>query len=443
MSRPVFALIDCNRFYASCERVFQPELRGRPLVVLSNNDGCVVTLTDEAKALGIRRGTPAFKIADLLRSGACEWRSSNYELYASISRRVMGIIADMTPAVEVYSIDECFADLTGVEGSLDALGRAVRERILRCQRIPTCVGIAETKTLAKLANRLAKNVPALGGVLNWLDLPPARRERALAITPVADVWGVGGRTEEKLARLGVRTALDFARMDAAWVRRTFGVVLERTWRELNGTPCIPFDPERRPKREICRSRSFGRPVRDPEALAAAVSCHLDEAARQLRRQRSLAGELVVCMHTDFFRPDLPQHSAALAVPLPQPTADTLTLTLLAVALVREHRRPECAYRKAGVILRELVPEAKAGGPAVCDSLFDELTLGEDPRRGELMRTVDGLGRRFGRSVVRPASTRLASGWEMRRGHLSPCFTTRIDEVLKVDYVDVPEDAPAP
>lgn len=188
MTAPVFALIDCNKFYASCERVFQPELRGKPLVVLSNNDGCVVTLTAEAKALGIRRGMPAFQIAHLLKSGQCAWRSSNYELYASISRHVMKIIAGMTPAIEVYSIDECFADLSGLNEPLTDLGRRIKDRIWQWQRIPTCVGIGETKTLAKLANHLAKEWAAFGGVLNWTELAPSRREKAMSITPASEVW---------------------------------------------------------------------------------------------------------------------------------------------------------------------------------------------------------------------------------------------------------------
>lgn len=228
MTAPVFALIDCNKFYASCERVFQPELRGKPLVVLSNNDGCVVTLTAEAKALGIRRGMPAFQIAHLLKSGQCAWRSSNYELYASISRHVMKIIAGMTPAIEVYSIDECFADLSGLNEPLTDLGRRIKDRIWQWQRIPTCVGIGETKTLAKLANHLAKEWAAFGGVLNWTELAPSRREKAMSITPASEVWGIGGRTAQKLTGMGIHSVFDFYCMDASFVRRTFGVVLERT-----------------------------------------------------------------------------------------------------------------------------------------------------------------------------------------------------------------------
>ena len=278
MTAPVFALIDCNKFYASCERVFQPELRGKPLVVLSNNDGCVVTLTAEAKALGIRRGMPAFQIAHLLKSGQCAWRSSNYELYASISRHVMKIIAGMTPAIEVYSIDECFADLSGLNEPLTDLGRRIKDRIWQWQRIPTCVGIGETKTLAKLANHLAKEWAAFGGVLNWTELAPSRREKAMSITPASEVWGIGGRTAQKLTGMGIHSVFDFYCMDASFVRRTFGVVLERTWRELHGVPCIPLDPSSRPKLEISRSRSFGHPTSDLNQLISAVSTHLGSFA---------------------------------------------------------------------------------------------------------------------------------------------------------------------
>ena len=350
MTAPVFALIDCNKFYASCERVFQPELRGKPLVVLSNNDGCVVTLTAEAKALGIRRGMPAFQIAHLLKSGQCAWRSSNYELYASISRHVMKIIAGMTPAIEVYSIDECFADLSGLNEPLTDLGRRIKDRIWQWQRIPTCVGIGETKTLAKLANHLAKAWPAFGGVLNWTELAPSRREKAMSITPASEVWGIGGRTAQKLTGMGIHSVFDFYCMDASFVQRTFGVVLERTWRELHGVPCIPLDPSSRPKLEISRSRSFGHPTSDLNQLISAVSTHLGEAARQLRRQKSLTGELTVFFQTNFFRPDLPQHNAAPTVKLPKPTSDTLELTQTAVriieACVRLSARRSCAQRPA-------------------------------------------------------------------------------------------------
>lgn len=444
MTAPVFALIDCNKFYASCERVFQPELRGKPLVVLSNNDGCVVTLTAEAKALGIRRGMPAFQIAHLLKSGQCAWRSSNYELYASISRHVMKIIAGMTPAIEVYSIDECFADLSGLNEPLTDLGRRIKDRIWQWQRIPTCVGIGETKTLAKLANHLAKEWAAFGGVLNWTELAPSRREKAMSITPASEVWGIGGRTAQKLTGMGIHSVFDFYGMDASFVRRTFGVVLERTWRELHGVPCIPFDPSRRPKQEICRSRSFGHPTSDLNQLISAVSTHLGEAARQLRRQKSLAGELTVFFQTNFFRPDLPQHNAAPTVKLPKPTSDTLELTQTAVRIIEACVRPECAYQRTGVVLRDLHPASGTlSVPTISDSLFDDAdasgSAAADLRRAELMKTIDALCRSYSRDVVKTASSSLAAGWEMRRGSLSPCFTTRIDEVWKVNYVDQREE----
>ena len=293
---------------------------------------------------------PAFQIAHLLKSGQCAWRSSNYELYASISRHVMKIIAGMTPAIEVYSIDECFADLSGLNEPLTDLGRRIKDRIWQWQRIPTCVGIGETKTLAKLANHLAKEWAAFGGVLNWTELAPSRREKAMSITPASEVWGIGGRTAQKLTGMGIHSVFDFYGMDASFVRRTFGVVLERTWRELHGVPCIPFDPSRRPKQEICRSRSFGHPTSDLNQLISAVSTHLGEAARQLRRQKSLTGELTVFFQTNFFRPDLPQHNAAPTVKLPKPTSDTLELTQTAVriieACVRLSARRSCAQRPA-------------------------------------------------------------------------------------------------
>ena len=425
MTAPVFALIDCNKFYASCERVFQPELRGKPLVVLSNNDGCVVTLTAEAKTLGIRRGMPAFQIAHLLKSGQCAWRSSNYELYASISRHVMKIIAGMAPAIEVYS--------SGLNEPLTDLGRRIKDRIWQWQRIPTCIGIGETKTLAKLANHLAKAWPAFGGVLNWTELAPSRREKAMSITPASEVWGIGGRTAQKLTGMGIHSVFDFYCMDASFVQRTFGVVLERTWRELHGVPCIPLDPSSRPKLEISRSRSFGHPTSDLNQLISAVSTHLGEAARQLRRQKSLAGELTVFFQTNFFRLDLPQHNAAPTAQLPHPTADTLELTQAAANLVKAHFRGDCAYQRAGVELQDLRPASgTVSAPTTADSLFDEADTSDtacgrlppsELRRTELMQTIDALCRRYSCDIVKTASSSLAAGWEMRRGNLSPCFTT--------------------
>lgn len=425
--RQVICLIDANKFYCACERVQDPALRGKPLVVLTNNDGCVAALTPEAKALGIRRGMPAFKFRKLVEEGKVEWRSSNYELYGAVSKNIAEILSGMALRIERYSIDENFVDITGIPGDPTELGRAMKERIYAWQRIPACVGIANTKTLAKLANHLAKGWPVFGGVINWLALAPHRREKAMSITPLKEVWGIGSRMGEALQKMGIETVLDFWKMDPAFIRARWGVVLERTWRELHGIPCIPFDEEAKPREQIIRSRSFGHPVTDLESLIAAVSQHMADAAMTLRRQKSVAGEAGVFFHTNFFRGDLPQQSVSPVVKLPEATSDTLLLTNLAVGLVKRFRREGFAYQKAGVILSGIRPEKPADLP---ETLFDDVPDPEKEKRRALMETLDGLARIYGRGVVAAASTQLAIGWEARHEKLSRCFLTRRDELLR-------------
>ena len=256
----MYALIDGNTFYASCERVFNPALRGRPVVVLSNNDGCIVTLTAEAKALGLKRGTPLFKVRDVIEKNAVEVFSSNYELYGDMSSRMMRTIASLVPSIEVYSIDECFADVTGIE-SVTELGRMIRSRVLKWVGIPTCVGIAPTKTLAKLSNHIAKRYRIFEGVFNWTELTPERQEKALSTIPAGDVWGVGRQISAALETMGITTALDLKNADEALIRRRFGVTLIRTQKELAGTPCIGACGSRRSGRKALKVAAlpgFGR-----------------------------------------------------------------------------------------------------------------------------------------------------------------------------------------
>ncbi len=419
--------IDGNTFYASVERVFRPELRRRPVVVLSNNDGCVVTRTREAKALGIARGVPLFKIRDIVEKHHVAVLSSNYELYQSMSNRMMRTIRTLVPRQEIYSIDESFADLTGMPGDMTALGRQIRARVDQWTGIPTCVGIGPTKTAAKLCDHWAKTYDAFGGVVNWFDLAEERRERAMAATDVREVWGIGRRTAEKLRAMGVLSVLDFYRMDPRTVRLCFGVVLERTHRELHGTVCIPFEETARPRLQILRSRSFSAATNDINAVLSAVTCHMTEAARILRRQGSEARRVGVLFHTDFFK-EVPQHSASPCVTLRHPTSDTLRLVSAASALVQSHWRPGFLYRKAGVWLGDF-SEAGAGGMA--DSLFEPFDEAFYEERRRLMRTLDEITSRFGKKAVEVASARLASGWEMKRDHLSPCYTTNWNDLLRV------------
>ena len=291
MSRPIFLHLDGNSFYCSCERLFRPELRGKPVVVLSNNDGCIVALTKEAKAVGLKRGMPLFKVKDIVEANKVTVLSSNYELYNSISGRMQRTVAGMIPRMESYSIDEVFGDLTGVEDGdparLTALAQSIRERVYKWVGIPTCTGIAPTRTLAKLCDHFAKTY-RFNGVVNWLELTEERRTKAMEITPIKEIWGIGAKNREKLEAMGVKTVLDFARMDSALICKRFTVVLERTQREILGISCIPLDEHPEPKQQIVRTRSFATASSDIGTILSAVSVHMAEAVKDLRQQKSAA-----------------------------------------------------------------------------------------------------------------------------------------------------------
>ena len=424
--------IDGNSFYASAERVFRPALRKKPVVVLSNNDGCIVALTKEAKALGLKRGTPYFKVRGLCNAKGVAVLSSNYELYQSMSGRFQRTVAGMVPRMESYSIDEVFCDITGLEGNdpvkLTAFAQSVRARVLKWTGIPTCAGIAPTKTLAKLCDHFAKTYPAYGGVVNWLELSPLRQRKALAITPIKEIWGIGGKTQDKLESMRVRTALDFTHMNPYLVRRHFGVTLERTLREMNGIACIPLEENAQARQQIVRSRSFGKACSDIESIITAVSVHMTEAVRTLRRQKSVAKTVGVLFHTDPFRLNMPQYGVSPAVELELPSADILTLTGAAIDLVKTYWKPGFEYKKAGVILSDLLP---ATGEYVPQSLFSTADPVKLAELETIQETIDALAEKFGKNIVAPGSTKLATGWEMKRDLLSPCCTTRIEDILTV------------
>lgn len=419
----MYALIDGNTFYASCERVFNPALRGRPVVVLSNNDGCIVTLTAEAKALGLKRGTPLFKVRDVIEKNAVEVFSSNYELYGDMSSRMMRTIATLVPAIEVYSIDECFADVTGIE-SVTELGRMIRSCVLKWVGIPTCVGIAPTKTLAKLSNHIAKRYRIFEGVFNWTELTPERQEKALSTIPAGDVWGVGRQISAALETMGITTALDLKNADEALIRRRFGVTLIRTQKELAGTPCIGFEPIAADRKQICCSRSFAQNCSDADAVASALAVHAAQAARRLRQQHCRALAVSVFVLSNTFNPRQKQHVIHATTVFKYATADTARITHAACEMMRARFVRGVGYKKAGIILSELVPE---GTPEPLD-LFDTPSP-EQERREKLMQVLDSLTSRYGVSPLKTAVSTLSSGAAMRRERLSRCYTTRIADVL--------------
>ena len=403
----MYALVDGNNFYVSCERAFRPDLIGRPVVVLSNNDGCAIARSNEAKALGIAMGAPWFKIQHLVESDELVALSANFALYGDLSDRMMSLAAGLGPAQEIYSIDESFIDLAGVRGNLVERCFKVRSRILQWVGIPCCIGIARTKTLAKLANHVAKTAERKPGiypdklmqVCNFADMTKEEFEAVLAATPVNEVWGVGRRITAQLNEGGIRTALDLARLDTATIRSKWSVVLERTVRELQGTPCIDLDDAPAAKKEIACTRSFGHPVTELSDLNEAITHFASRAAEKLRKQGSTAHQVMCFVRTSPFRKD-PQYSRSICMPLRRPTADTSALVSAAVAGLKAIFRPGFNYAKAGVMLIDLQPDSIQQG---------ELDLQSDdvPNHGKLTITLDGLNQRFGEGTVLMASAGLA------------------------------------
>ncbi|QEY25804.1 Y-family DNA polymerase [Neisseria zalophi] len=418
----MFALIDGNNFYASCERVFRPDLKNTPIVVLSNNDGCVVARSSEAKKLGIRMGVPFFQIRHLVSSGSVVAKSSNYKLYTDLSRRMMETIATLVPSIEIYSIDECFADVSGM-ADLTQLGYSIRQRVMQWVGIPTSIGIAATKTLSKFCNHLAKQYPKqFNGVVVWEYWPASIQERALASQPVAEIWGIGRHTSEKLAAQKIQTALDFYRSDAAMLRARYGVVIERIHRELHGYTCHDLQVETDTRKHIIRSRSFGKTLTEFEALEAAISHHISDGAAILRQEGTLATTVTVFIHTNRFRENEPQYCGHLMSVLVEPTADTIQLNRAALALLKKIYRPGLEFKKAGIELGGIQPSG-----IIQANLWSSNTVD----RSSLLSAWDEITAHYGRHCIKLASELLSSDWHMSRDALSPCYTTSLQDVVVI------------
>ena len=415
---PQIALVDCNNFYVSCERVFRPDLRNVPVVVLSNNDGCAVSRSNEAKALGIKMGQPWFECKELAEEHGILALSSSYALYADMSNRVMSILGSFSPRQEVYSIDESFLDLTGMPKLRD-LSYQIRERVIDWTGIPVCVGIGPTKTLAKLANFIAKRHPRSKGVFNYNDLSEALQVKLLSQIEVGEVWGVGHRISTRLAEHGIHTVQDLRSAHTATLRAEFGVVIEKTQRELQGIQCMELEDVAPAKKQIVSSRSFGNSVRDVAVLRDAMSTFVANACAKLRAQGSHASLIQVSLYTNRFRKDLPQYNPSFTLPLPQPTNDSLVVNRWADCLVGRLFKPEYEYKKAGIMLGEITPV----GQYQADWL--EPTQATDTR---LMDALDGLNKRFGRGTVKVSTQGAHKGWQMRQERKSPNYTTDWDEV---------------
>lgn len=415
MEKPVqqFALVDCNNFYVSCERLFRPDLIDRPVVVLSNNDGCIVSRSNEAKALGIGMAQPWFQIKNLAEEHGVLALSSNYALYADISNRVMAVLADYSPRQEIYSIDECFVDMTGTAG-LRAVSYAMREIIGRWVGIPVCVGIGPTKTLAKLANHVAKKHPRSKGVFNYNDLSDAQQIKLLSTLPVNEVWGVGRRLTQRLAEHEIRTVLDLREAHTPTMRAQFGVVMEKTQRELRGLACIDFQEITPPKQQIVASRSFGHVVEDCAVLKDAVSSFVANACVKLRGQGSCAAVVQVFLMTNRFRPELPQYNPSLAIALPQPSSDSLLINRWAGWLVDRMWKPGYGYKKAGIMLSEITSAEQQQGDLLAPQVAQD---------DKLMGALDSLNERYGRGTVKLSAQGTSQLWQMRQDSKSPAYTT--------------------
>ena len=422
----MYALVDGNNFYVSCERVFRPSLNGRPVVVLSNNDGCAIARSNEAKALGIKMGAPWFQIRDLAESDGLIALSANFALYGDLSDRMMSLAAGLGPRQEIYSIDESFIDLTGVPGNMTERSHTIRSRILQWVGIPCGIGIGSTKTLAKLANHIAKTAERKPGsypehlaqVCDLSALTKAELDAIMAATAVNEVWGVGRQISKQLNEGGITTVLELRQLDPAMVRGRWSVVLERTVRELQGTPCVELEHAPAPKQEIACTRSFGHPVTDLNDLNEAVTEFACRATVKLRKQNSLVGQVLVFIRTSPFRKDA-QYSRSTTIPLRRPSADTALIVGAALAGLRGIYRPGFKYAKAGVMLLDLQSDT-------VDQWELDLQDEDAPDRGKLMTTLDGLNQRYGRGTVLMASAGLAGdkrAWAMKQERRTPGYTT--------------------
>jgi len=419
--KSIFALVDCNNFYVSCERVFQPRLQDKPVVVLSNNDGCVVSRSQEAKQLGIGMGVAFFKVKDAAEKNGVVALSSNYTLYADMSRRVMETLCNFTPEIEVYSIDEAFLNLSGLSVNLTEYGRKIKDTVKQWTGIPVSIGIAETKTLAKIANRIAKRSSKAAGVFELTD--QACIDETLAQTKVENVWGIGIKTCIKLKRAGINTALELRDVDVEWMRQRFGVTGVRTIYELRGNSCYELEEQPPSKKSIVVSRIFGRKVEAVEELKEAVSSYASRAGEKLREQGLVAGAMTVFMMTSRFVNKRKRYFNSHTICFTTATNYTLELIKYATKSVEQLYRKGFLFNKAGVILSELGPQNNVQG-----NFFDEIDRQKSKR---LMQAVDTINARLPFTPLRWAAEGINQPWRTKFTKRSKRYTTRWDELLEV------------
>lgn len=418
----MFALADCNNFFASCERVFRPDLQGKPVIVLSNNDGCAVARSNEAKALGIKMGEPFFKIRHIVEKHKVSVFSGNMALYGDMSQRVRWVLEDFAPAIEVYSIDEAFLDLRGMSGiDFDEYAKRISSECWRLTSIPVSVGIAPSKTLAKIASRLCKQYPKLRG--GCYMHRPQDIEKVLRKFPIEDVWGIGRRTSAKLHAMGIKTAWDYTQLEENAVRKIFGVTGVRTWRELRGEPCIEFEDGFEARQSICVSRSFAKEISDIEELTEQIANFASSMAEKLRQQRSVLTEMTVFAYTNRFKDNEPQTYGNSLVHFEVPTNDQRIIVSSAVSAAYELYKSGYGYKKAGVIATRILQECD-----VVHSLFEDKEASE--REHRITSALDMINGTFGRGTVKLAAQ--GSGRiKANRENQSPHYTTLWSDIPKV------------
>lgn len=422
----IFALVDCNSFYASCEKVFNPKLESKPVVVLSNNDGCIIARSQEAKDIGINMGEPAFKIKELIEKNKVNVFSANFSLYGDMSQRVMNALCKFSSDIEIYSIDEAFLDLTFLKGKdLNDYGHKIRNTVMQWTGIPVSVGIANTKTLAKIANNLAKKSEKSNGVLDLT--PPQYLEKALAATPVGDVWGIGRQYEKFLRGNGIMTALDLIKSRDSWIKKHLKIPGLRTVEELRGKSCISLDLTIADKQTICTSRSFGIPVSDYKDLEEAVSTFTSRCAEKLRKQKSCACIITVFVMTNRFSKDA-KYVNGKTLQLPVATDITSELTQYALTALKMIFRKGYKYKKAGVIISEITTASN-----IQQSLWDNMNRA---KHKELSEMLDKINSTMGHDVVKYAIQGTKKRWKLRQEKLSPCYTSRWNDILTVNIDDM-------
>lgn len=418
----MFALVDCNNFYASCERAFQPQFNNVPVAILSNNDGCFISRSDEAKNLGLPMAAPAFKYRKFCEDQGIKVFSSNYPLYGDMSTRVMNILGTFTPDMEVYSVDEAFLKFDGFKNyDFEAYGREIQQTVQKCTGIPISIGIAPTKALAKVANKIAKKLKSrTGGV--YVIQSEERRIKALKWTKIETVWGIGHGNLKRVQTQNVKTAYDFTQLSDEWVRKQMAIIGLRLKKDLQGIPTLDLDDDTRDKKAIATTRSFESTYSDMENIKERISTFASSCAEKLRNQGSSCNHIVVLLRSDRHKKDEPQDRGSVIVTLPYATDSSLTISNYAVRAAVSIFKPGIKYKKAGVIVSGLVPT---------NARQLDLFLSENPKHHKLMQVMDGINDKYGNNKMKIANQDLERTWKMRQEHLSPRYTTNINEIITV------------